>query len=102
MIPYVGDFAEDETVYHYFNTFDSNDPSASVTITNLVDADLKVHKDGNTTEAVTDGASITIDFDSVTGTHLVTINTAADACYVTGSDYMVRMEGTTVDAGTIN
>jgi hypothetical protein len=102
MIPYVGDFAEDETIYHYFNTFSSDDPSASVTITNLVDADLKVHKDGGTTEATTDGATITIDFDTVTGTHLVTIDSSADAFYATGSDYMVRMEGTTVDGGTIN
>jgi len=102
MIPYIGDFAEDETVYHYFNTFDSNDPSASVTITNLVDADLKVHKDGGTTQATVDGATISIDFDTITGTHLVTIDTSADAFYATGSDYMVRMEGTTVDAGTIN
>ena len=102
MIPYIGDFTEDDTVYHYFNTFSSDDPAASVTITNLVDADLKVHKDGNTTQAVTDGATISIDFDTITGTHLVTIDTSADAFYVTGSDYMVRMEGTTVDGGTIN
>ncbi len=102
MIPYVGDFAEDATVYHYFNTFSSDDPAASVTITNLVDADLKVHKDGGTTEATTDGATISIDFDTVTGTHLVTIDSSADAFYATGSDYMVRMEGTTVDGGTIN
>ena len=102
MIPYIGDFKEDEEIYHYFNTFDSNDPAASVTITNLVDADLKVHKDGSVTEATTDGATIAIDFDTITGTHKVTIATNADAFYVTGADYMVRMEGTTVDAGTIN
>ncbi len=102
MIPWIGNFAEDETVYHYFNTFSSDDPAASVTITNLADADLKVHKDGSTTQATTDGATISIDFDSITGTHLVTIDTSADAYYVTGSDYMVRMEGTTVDGGTIN
>jgi hypothetical protein len=47
MVPYLGDFAEDATVYIPFNTFDSNDPSASVTITNLADADIKVHKDGS-------------------------------------------------------
>jgi len=46
--------------------------------------------------------TISIDFDTITGTHLVTIDTSADAFYATGSDYMVRMEGTTVDAGTIN
>ncbi len=102
MIPYLGDFAEDETVYIGFNTFDSEDPSKSVTITNLADADLKVHKDGSTTQIVTDGATIAIDFDSITGNHLATIDTSAHADYSVGSDYMVRMEGTTVDGATIN
>ena len=32
-VSYFGDFAEDETVYIPFNTFDSNDPTASVTVT---------------------------------------------------------------------
>ncbi len=102
MIPYQGDFAEDATILIPFNTFDSNDPSASVTITNLVDADLKVHKDGGLTQIATDGATIAIDYDGVTGNHLVTIDTSVHADYATGSDYHVRMEGTTVDAGTIN
>src|SRR5210317_1407260 len=102
MVPYLGDFAEDATVYIPFNTFDSNDPSASVTITNLADADIKVHKDGSATEIVTDGATVAIDFDSITGNHLITIDTSVDAAYSTGSDYIVRIEGTTVDAATIN
>lgn len=102
MVSYYGDFAEDDTVLIPFNTFDSNDPSASVTITNLADADLKVHKDGSTTEATTDGATVVINFDGITGNHLVTIDTSADAFYVTGSEYSVRMEGTTIDGGTIN
>ena len=101
-VPYFGDYPEDETVYIPFNTFSSDDPQASVTITNLVDADLKVHKDGSATQIVTDGATITIDFDTITGNHLATIDTSAHADYATGSDYIVRMEGTTVDGGTIN
>lgn len=102
MVPYLGDFSEDETVYMPFNTFDSNDPSASVTITNLADADIKVHKDGNTSEIVTDGATVAIDFDGITGNHLFTIDTSVHADYATGSDYLVRMEGTTVDGATVN
>ena len=102
MTQYFGDFSEDDTVYIPFNTFDSNDPSASVTITNLADADIKVHKDGSVTQIVTDGATIAIDFDSITGQHLITVDTSAHADYSTGSDYLVRIEGTTVDAGTIN
>lgn len=102
MIPYIGDFAEDEVLYHYFNTFDSNDPSASVTITNLASTDLFVHKDGVDSTETTTGATVDVDFDTQTGIHKVTVDTSADAFYVTGADYMVRMEGTTVDGATIN
>lgn len=102
MIPYIGDFAEDATVYIPFNTFDSNDPSASVTITNLAAGDVHVHKDGSTTQATTNGATVSVDFDTITGNHLITIDTSADAYYATGSDYLVRIEGTTVDGATIN
>jgi len=102
MVPYFGDFLEDDSVYIPFNTFSSDDPSASVTITNLADADIHVHENGGTTQATTDGATVAIDFDGITGNHLVTIDTSADAFYNTGADYMVRMEGTTVDGATIN
>ena len=102
MISYFGDFAEDDTVLIPFNTFSSDDPSASVTITNLADADIKVHKDGGATQISTDGATIAIDFDSITGNHLVTIDTSVHADYSTGSEYAVRIEGTTVDGATIN
>ncbi len=102
MIPYYGDFAEDATVYIAFNTFSSDDPSASVTITALADGDIKVHKDGSATEIVTDGATVSINFDSITGNHLVTIDTSVHSDYATGSDYHVRMEGTTIDGATVN
>lgn len=101
-VPYYGDFSEDSTVYIPFNTFDSNDPSASVTVTDLADADIKVHKDGGTTQIATDGASVAINFDSITGNHLITIDTSVHADYATGSDYLVRLEGITVDAATLN
>lgn len=102
MVSYFGDFPEDATVYIPFNTFSSDDPSASVTITNLADADIKVHKDGGLTQIATDGATVAIDYDSITGNHLITIDTSAHADYSTGSEYQVRIEGTTVDGATIN
>lgn len=101
-VTYYGDFAEDDTVLIPFNTFDSNDPAASVTVTNLADADIKVHKDGGTTQIATDGATVAIDYDGITGNHLITIDTSAHADYSTGSEYAVRIEGVTVDGGTIN
>ncbi len=102
MVPYLGDYAEDATVYVPFNTFDSNDPSASSTITDLANTDIHVHKDGGATQLTTTGATVSVDFDTITGNHLVTIDTSASAEYTTGSDYQVRMEGTTVDGATIN
>ena len=102
MISYYGDFAEDDTVLIPFNTFTSDDPSASSTITNLADADIKVHKDGSLTQIVTDGATVIINFDSITGNHLITIDTSVHADYSTGSEYAVRVEGTTVDGAVIN
>lgn len=101
MVSYIGDFAEDATVYHYFNTFSSNDPSASVTATTLADTDIYVYKDGSITDLVTDGATVVIDFDGRTGIHKLTIDTSVHADYATGSDYMVIIEGATVDGGNI-
>lgn len=98
-VPYLGDFAEDATVYMPFNTFTSDDPAISATITNLAAADIKVHKDGAVAQIVTDGATIAIDFDGITGNHLITIDTSVHADYAVGSDYHVRVEGTTIDGG---
>jgi len=105
-VAFYGDYDTTETVNIPFNTFSSNDPSASVTITNLVAGDIEIHKDGGTTQRSSDsGVTVTIDFDSVTGNHMAHIdlsdNTDADF-YAAGSRYQIRIEGTTVDAGTIN
>ncbi len=102
MVQYFGDFAEDDTVLIPFNTFSSDDPSASVTITDLADADIMVHKDGGLTQIAIDGATVVINFDGITGNHMVTIDTSAHADYAVGSEYAVRIEGTTVDGATIN
>ena len=48
---------------------------------------------------------MTIDFDTITGNHMIAIDLSdnTDAgYYATGSQYAVRIEGTTVDAATIN
>lgn len=100
-VPYYGDFAEDDTVNLPFNTFSSNDPAASVTATDLADTDIYVHKDGSATALTTDGATIDIDAPGV-GAHMITIDTSAHADYSTGSEYAVRVDGVTVDSGTIN
>lgn len=106
-IPYYGDIAEDSTLYIPFNTFSSDDPSASITITNLAAGDIHIHKNGSTTQKTTsNGITVSINYDTITGNHLVTIDTSNDTgdagFWVTGAEYTVRMEGTTVDGATIN
>ncbi|MCK5615552.1 hypothetical protein KAR91_77525, partial [Candidatus Pacearchaeota archaeon] len=106
MVAFYGDYDTTETVIIPFNTFSSDDPSASVTITNLVTADVEIHKDGSVTQRTSDnGVAVTIDFDTVTGNHIVSIDLSdnSDAgFYANGSRYQVRMEGTTIDGATIN
>lgn len=105
-VAFYGDYDTTETVIIPFNTFDSNDPTASVTITNLVAGDLHIHKDGGTTQRSSSaGVTVSIDFDSITGNHIASIDLSdnTDAgFYSDGSRIQVRMEGTTVDGGTIN
>lgn len=105
-VPYLGDFAEDDTVYMMFNTFTSNDPSASSTITNFINTDVHIHKDdGLTQRNNAAGITVSVDFDGITGSHMIKIDTndnTVGGFWVTGSEYFVRIEGTTVDAGTIN
>ena len=106
MVGFYGDYDTTETVIIPFNTFSSDDPSASVTITDLAAADIEIHKDGSTTQRSSDnGVTVTINFDSITGNHIVSIDLSdnTDAgFYAAGSRYQVRMEGTTVDGATIN
>lgn len=106
MVYNAGDFNTTETVHIPINSFSSDDPTASVTMTNLAAGDVEIHKDGSTTQRSSDnGVTVTIDFDSVTGNHMINIDLSdnTDAgFYSSGSRYLVRVEGTTVDGGTIN
>ena len=99
-----------ETIYIPFNTFDSNDPSGSVTISGLATTDIEVYKDGGTTQRASDSGYTLldtdgIDFDSTTGIHGISIdlsdNTTANF-YEAGSQYFVVIASITVDAATIN
>jgi hypothetical protein len=103
---FLGDYNTTETVDVPFNAFSSDDPSASVTITNLAAGDVEIHKDGSTTQRASDnGVTVSIDFDTVTGNHMVHVDLSdnSDAgYYAAGSRYAVRMEGTTIDGATIN
>ena len=106
MVPYYGDFAEDDTVNIIFNAFTSDDPSASATITNFINTDVHIHKDlGLTQRNNAAGVTVSVDFDGITGNHAIAIDTSDDTVggfWVTGSEYQVRIEGTTVDGATVN
>lgn len=99
-----------ETLYIPFHTFDSNDPSASVTITGLATTDIEIYKDGSTTQRASDaGYSLLdtdgIDFDTVTGIHGISIDLADNTTsefYQSGSQYWVVISSITVDAATVN
>lgn len=102
-----GDFTGlTETVMIPFNTFDSNDPSESVTLTNLANTDVYIYKDASLTERNDPGGvAVDVDIETGTGTHWLTIDLSdnTDAgFYVAGSRYLVRVEGVTVDGGTVN
>lgn len=98
---YLGDFAEDETVRTFFSTNDSSGGRVAFSA-GLEAADFEVIKDGNTTGS-TAGVTVTNDFDSKTGLHLVTIDLSADAFYATGSDYAVLLypDTETVDSQNV-
>jgi len=105
-VPYYGDFAAGATVYIPFNTFDSNDPSASVTMTDFANTDVHIHKNlGLTQRNNAAGITVDVDVDAIAGCHGITIDTADNTVadfWVSGADYQVRIEGVTVDAATLN
>ncbi len=98
------------TLYIPFATYDSNDPSASVTLTGLATTDIEIYKDGSVTQRASDAGYALldtdgIDFDAVTGIHGFSINLADNTTagfYAAGSQYWVVVSSVTVDAGTIN
>ena len=98
------------TLYIPFHTFDSNDPSASVTLTGLAVTDIEIYKDGNVVQRASDSGYALldtdgIDFDGTTGIHGFSIdladNTTAEF-YAAGSQYWVVVASVTVDAGVVN
>ena len=106
MVSFFGDYDTSETVVIPFNSFTSDDPAASITLTNLANTDVYIYKDGSLTQRTSAvGVAVDVDVDGIAGNHWVTIDLSdnTDAgFYVAGSRYQVRIEGVTIDAGTIN
>ena len=110
MSGYLGDFTTSNTIYVLFNTFDSNDPSASVTLTGLALGDILIYKNGSVTQRSSTAGFVLldtdgIDFDARTGIHGFSIdlgdNTDA-GFYAVGNEYIIVVASVTVDAATVN
>jgi hypothetical protein len=92
------------TLYIPFESF-AGSTGAPVTITGLAVSDIRIYKDGSTTErASTSGYTLLdtdgIDFDGITGIHGFSINLADDATadfFKAGSQYWVIISAITVD-----
>jgi hypothetical protein len=105
---YLGDFTTSDTVYVMFGTY--NAAGASVTCTGLAVTDIKIYKDGSTTQRSSDAGYTLldtdgIDFDSITGIHGFSIDLSdnTDAgFYATGHEYWVILSSITVDGQTVN
>ena len=98
------------TILIPFNTFDSNDPSASVAIAVFVLADIGIYKGTNMTErGSTTGVVLLdtdgIDIDAAVGIGGFSIDLSSNATagfYVAGAQYFVTVGPITVDAATVH
>lgn len=104
---YLGDFVGDETFPIYFDTFDSN--GASVTLTGLAVTDIEIYKGSSMTQRASDAGYTLIDTDGIdvdttTGLHGFTVDLSdnTDAgFYATGNDYIVLVNSVTIDSQTV-
>jgi len=89
----LGTFTVGDEVSKFFNT--KSLTSAPIT---LAGGAVRVYKDGSAVESGA-GVSLTVDFDSTTGLHLVTIDTSADATFYTANTtYTLVLTAGTVDS----
>ncbi|KKL98197.1 hypothetical protein LCGC14_1826870, partial [marine sediment metagenome] len=108
MGPYKGDYPTGfaPPLVFFFSAFDSNDPSASVTVTGLAVGDIKIFKDGGLTErASTAGFAVDTDVDGIVGVHFVSVdidNNDDAGFFAAGSEYDVVVSSITIDAATVN
>lgn len=93
---YIGDFPQDQTIYHLWSTNDS----AGGSVTRAADGTVAVYKDNGETQ-VTTGVTDDEDFDTTTGIHMCIIVTT-DAWYAPAHDYFVVLTGATIDGQTVN
>jgi len=103
---YIGDFSEDSTVRIVLAT--NNTSGAAVAPSSAFEeADFRIYKNGSATQkATTNGITIASPFDSVTGLHVLNIDTSNDTgdsgFWTTGADYwVVATPDETIDSQTV-
>ena len=104
MLP-LGTVRPGATIYIPFQTYSSDDPSASMTITGLAVTDIEIYKNGSATQRTSDAGyslldSDGIDFDSTTGIHGFSVNLADNTdtgFYVAGGQYWVVVSAITLE-----
>jgi hypothetical protein len=92
---YLGDFHKGATVRRFFTTVNSSGAPTTLAGTPAISA----YEDGGTTE-ITAGITLTVDFDSRTGMHVVAVDTS-NAAYSAGKDYNLVITTGTVGGGSV-
>jgi len=104
---YLGDYADNSTVYIYFSTHEA-DTGAPVAPSSAFEAeDVKIYKNGAAAEkTTTNGLTMTSPFDAITGLHQLAIDTSNDTgdagFWAAGGEYtVVLVPDETVDGSAV-
>jgi hypothetical protein len=100
MSKYFGNLVEDQTINFDFHTVNATGLPTTLAGTPVI----SVYKDNATGTEKTSAETyitLTVDFDSITGTHHVEIDTSGDAFFAVGADYTVRITAGTVDGVSV-
>lgn len=104
-----GDHNLGDVIYFNFDTYSSDDPAASITLTGLAVTDIEIYKNGNMTQRASDvGYTLLdtdgIDLDSTTGHHGFSVDTGDDTdsgFWVSDAMYDLVVNAVTVDGATV-
>ena len=82
--------------------FNSSNPTDGSPITLAGSPTVQVWKDGSTTQTSVGVGSVVVDFDGLTGSHYVAIDTSADGTfYSAGSEFTVKLTAGTVAGNSV-
>ena len=104
---FIGDYAPDQTVYVYFDSFTS--AGASVTMTAFVAADIEIYNNADMVQRTSDAGYTLIDTDGIdidgrVGIHGFSIDLSDDTdtdFYQPGNDYTIVVDAVTIDGNTV-